>query len=124
MARGVIQMSYTLLVVGSEFYTGTQAAVNAELNSLNVSGAVIKLVSADNTLAGNWAQIWAQGAGVPWIDLGPQLTAVGYDVWRAPVQAILQTQPGSLLTIGTSARTVSATGYCVAASGSVTIVAI
>ena len=100
-----------ILVVGSETYSGTQAAITAAITGI---GGATLIVTADNSIASVYARTWAVTNGVTFINLGYILPGNGFTLFNTPLAADSLTTPTHVLTAGTHARVTAASGSAAA----------
>lgn len=102
-------MAQKLVVVGDPNYSGTQATVNAQLDTLNNANPVSLVSVHGSTNPDIWASAWAQGKGIPWLSRNSYLNAAGnVDPASRALAHLLAANPNSVLTVGSGAHPTAA----------------
>jgi len=91
-----------LLVVASEYWSGSQAYLNQTLANINLYTPINLIVTMDDSFAATWARVWATSQGITWFNAYNALQAYGVNPFGAPLT--LMDNINSVLTCGTHAR--------------------
>jgi hypothetical protein len=91
-----------VLVVGSEYWVGSQSYIWQVLVGLNIYTPIGQIVTADNTPASTWARMWAQQAGVPWYNASSTFQGDGYNLYTSPLKILPQVT--NILSFGVHCR--------------------
>lgn len=97
------------VMFSSDTVYANQAALNAQLVTLNSANPISVLITHGNTQADQWARLWAQQNGVPWMSQASALDAEGYiDPPSRTLKTLLRSNSDQILTAGTGAAPTAA----------------